>query len=42
MKYIAIGTRNEAKGMNKKHKALVPVLGMSLILTGVRASFMAT
>ena len=42
MKYIAIGTRNEARGMNKKYKALVPVLGMSLILTGVSASFVAT
>lgn len=42
MKYIAIGIRNEAIGMNKKHKALVPVLGMSLILTGVSASIMAT
>ena len=42
MKYIAIGIRNEAKGMNKKHKALVPVLGMSLILTGVSASIMTT
>jgi len=42
MKYIAIGIRNEARGMYKKYKALVPVLGMSLILTGVSASIMTT
>lgn len=42
MKYIAIGKRNEASGMNQKYRALVPVLGMSLILTGVSASIMTT